>query len=228
MTSTTNRPLIALINATPAGIPPASQAFAEAFPEAALWNLLDDRLLQSVSEQGGLTDDLRQRMARLVQHAVIEGATGILLTCSLYGPVAEELAATTPVPLLPPDGEAIREVLDSGHARVLVLASNEHSRQDTVARLRAAAGTRGSAAQVDGVVAQGAAEAALSGDWAALLTALRAAVPDAPDAPDALFLAQYSLTPVQEQLAAATDLPVFAGPRSAARALRAHVLEDQP
>ena len=222
MTSAT-APLIALINATPAAISPAQHAIAHELPDATVWNLLDDRLLQSVEDAGGLTPALQERMGRLIDHAVREGADGILLTCSVYGVVAEHLASVVTVPVVAPDDDAITEIARGGYTEVLALASQEHSREHTVARLHAAAARADHPLRISGVVADNAARAAAAGDRPALLESLRAAVADSDSTPQALLLAQYSLTPVQDALAEATGLPVFSGPRSAARALRARL-----
>lgn len=218
-----HRPLIAMISATTASIGPATAAFAEEFPQARLWNVLDDRLQQDAAERGSVDEALAARMGRLVEHAVTEGARGILLTCSLYGPLVESLAPTVPVPLLAPDGAAFADALSGGHRRILLIASAREPLGDSSARFQDAAARVGHDLAIDGVVAAGAATAALAGDVDALVRFLRTAVDSRPR-PDAVLLAQYSLAPAAEQLAAATGLPVYAGPRGAARRLRAELL----
>lgn len=99
---TTNPPTVALIHATTAAIAPAAAAFADRFPEARLWNLLDDLLMTEADAAGGLTAPLRRRMRCLIAHAEDGGAAAILLTCSLYGPVAGEVTPARPRPSWPP------------------------------------------------------------------------------------------------------------------------------
>lgn len=88
--TTTRHALIALIETTTAATPPAIEAFDAEFPEATLWNVLDDRLIVEALEAGGLTAPLTERMSRLISYALDAGADGVLLTCSMYGPVAHE------------------------------------------------------------------------------------------------------------------------------------------
>lgn len=229
------RPRIALISATPAAIGPAVAGLADAFPEAEPWNLLDDTLLPDAEAQGGLTPALADRMRRLIAYAVEGGAQGVLLTCSLYGPVAESLhglvadslhgavadsrhghsdslygpapeRAGVPVPVLAADSAVFAAALAGGHRRVLVLASFAGALDDSLERFRAAARSADSPVEAVGRVIT-------PGDR-----------PD-PGGADGVLLAQYSLAPHAEDLAAALGLPVHTGPHSAARALRIAVGE---
>lgn len=216
---TTAAPLIALVHATPAAIAPARAAIQETLPEATLWNVLDDRLQQDATRAGRGAPQLVERMRRLVSHVAAEGADAVLLTCSLYGFAAERLGSEIGLPVLSPDGAAFGDVLRAADERVLVLASVPEALEDSRARLTAAAGPR--VLQIEGAVADGAYEAASRGDRDALLDSLVAAVGNA--RADAIHLAQYSLSPVMRELADRTGTPVFAGPTSAALALRARV-----
>ncbi|EPH41135.1 hypothetical protein ABT390_34955 [Streptomyces aurantiacus] len=199
------RPRVALISATPAAIGPAVAGLADAFPDAEPWNLLDDALLTDADARGGLTPGLAERMRRLIAYAVEGGARGVLLTCSLYGPVVEGADADVGVPVLAADSAAFAAALAGGHRRVLVLASFEAALSDSLERFRAAARAAGSSVEAVGrVIAPG-------------------DVPPDPGDADGVLLAQYSLAPHADALSAALGLPVHAGPLAAARVLRAAV-----
>ncbi|MFF1379319.1 hypothetical protein [Streptomyces sp. NPDC058308] len=200
------RPRIALISATPAAAGPAVAGLAEAFPRAEPWNLLDDALLTDAEVQGGLTPGLAGRMRRLIDYAVQGGARGVLLTCSLYGPVAER--ADAGVPVLAADAAAFAAALAGGHRRVLVLATFDAALGDSLDRFRAVAAADGSRTEAVGQVIR-------PGE-----------LPD-PVGADAVLLAQYSLAPRADELSAALRLPVYAGPRAAAHALRAEIEEAE-
>ncbi|WP_225881881.1 hypothetical protein [Streptomyces aureocirculatus] len=197
---------IALISATPAAIGPAVAGLAEGFPEAEPWNLLDDTLLTDADAHGGLTPALDARMRRLIAHAVEGGAQGVLLTCSLYGPMATRTGAEAPVPVLAADSAAFAAALAGGHRRVLVLATFAGAVHDSLERFRAAARSAHSPTEAIGRVITPEGH------------------PDA-DGADAVLLAQYSLAPRADELSAALGLPVHTGPHAAARALRAAVEE---
>ncbi|MFC5947496.1 hypothetical protein ACFQH9_04305 [Pseudonocardia lutea] len=211
-------PKIALISAVPAAIAPAEAALRAALPDAVVWNILDDRLLADADSRGGLDDVLRLRMQRLIAHAVAEDVDGVLLTCSLYGPVAQQTDAA--VPVMAPDEAAFADIAAAGHASVLVLASFDNARDDSVQRLEAAVRAAGVTVRVTGRSVPAAMTASRAGDQGALVTALVEACVDRPADVDAVFLAQYSLAPAGDALQQTIGLPVLSGPKSAAAALR--------
>jgi hypothetical protein len=227
MSTNPSGPMVALIGATPAAIPPARAAFAEQFPGAELWNILDDGLLEQANRAGGLTPHLRDRMRRLIDHAVLEGAAGILLTCSMYSSVAQLVAADLDVPILGPDDAAFAVAAGGAYRSVLVVASLPAALADTRTRLLATAEERHTSLEVDAVLAEDAFAAVQAGDRDALLASLVTATSAGGGADaDAVLLAQYSLTPVAEQLQQRIGRPVLSGPTLAARTLRAAIDDE--
>lgn len=214
----TTPPRIALISAVTAAIAPARSALDELYPEAQVWNILDDRLLSDADDRGGLDDALRARMLRLIDHALAEGADGVLLTCSLYGPVASDVRRDAPV--LAPDEAAFQEIATAGYGSVLVVASFEGARDDSVERLEATLREAGSATAVTGIAVPAAMAATKAQDPHALLAALAEACAPYATQLDAVFLAQYSLAPAAHDLAQTLGIPVLSGPASSAVALR--------
>ncbi|QHC71731.1 aspartate/glutamate racemase family protein [Rathayibacter sp. VKM Ac-2801] len=220
MTTVVDGPLVALISAVPTAIPPAERAFAAEFPAAHVWNLLDDRLLPEADLAGGLTPALHERMKRLIQHAEAEGADGILLSCSVYGAVAQAMAAESSIPILAPDDAAFAAAVNGGYDTVLVVSNAPGPLADSEERLIETAVRGGVLLDVVGVVAPRAAAAAASGDVEALVDAVHRAVLVAAVSPDAILLGQYSLAPAAERLSDLTGLPVLAGPQRAVSELR--------
>jgi hypothetical protein len=221
-------PTVALIHATPASMPPAHTAFAERFPEARLWNLLDDRLLPDADAAGGLTPPLRRRMRSLIRHAVDGGADAVLLTCSMYGPAAVEEAADSPVPVLASDQalfEAVRsEVIGSGARRIVVLGPIRAGVDDTVARMRdRLADGAAPAVLITGIVVEGVRDAALAGERGKLEQLVadetRWVAPDS----DLVVLGQFSIAPAQRAAQAAATVPVLSPTHVAADHLRRHL-----
>ncbi|MCK2035865.1 aspartate/glutamate racemase family protein [Microbacterium sp. SSW1-49] len=217
----TTPPRIALISAVTAAIAPARSALDELYPEAEVWNILDDRLLSDADDRGGLDDALRARMVRLIDHALAEGADGVLLTCSLYGPVASDVRRDAPV--LAPDEAAFREIAMAGYGTVLVVASFDGARDDSVERLETTLHEAGSATAVTGITVPAAMAATKAQDSRALVAALSDACAPHAAQMDAVFLAQYSLAPAARELADVLGIPVLSGPASSAVALR-HLL----
>ena len=224
-------PTVALIHATPAAMAPAVAAFEERFPSAGLWHLLDDRLVSDAERAGGLVPPLRRRMLSLIGHAVAGGADGVLLTCSMYGPVARLAAQLWDRPVAGSDEAMYERVAAERPARVAVLGSLETAVADSADRLRqvlagdgatgppGTAGPGSHATEVVGVLCPGAAAAASAGDGAALLSSLRAAAGPLAGEVDLFLLGQYSLTPVLDELQAVLEVPVWSPPHVAADAL---------
>ncbi|MEV7211296.1 MULTISPECIES: aspartate/glutamate racemase family protein [unclassified Streptomyces] len=213
-------PLVAMIHAVPTAHRIAQDAFAQEFAQATVWNVLDDHLLDDANAAGGLTSALRRRMLRLIAHVVDGGAQGLLLTCSSYGEVVDTARALWDVPVLKSDESMFKSALSGPYRRIAVVASTPPAVPAAVAQLEALAPAVRPDRPVDIVTALCEAAADTGPEEAArlLADALRAA--GGTDA-DAVLLAQYSLTPVRDALAALLGVPVLDGAGAAARELRA-------
>ncbi|WP_320775453.1 aspartate/glutamate racemase family protein [Streptomyces sp. CRN 30] len=212
-------PLVAMIHAVPAAHRIAQEAFAQEFPRATVWNVLDDRLLDDARTTGGLTDALRRRMLRLIAHVMDGGAQGLLLTCSSYGEVVDTARALWDVPVLKSDESLFKAALSGPYRRIAVVASTPPAVPAAVAQLEALVPAVRPDRPVDLVTALS--EQAAGAEPAAaarhLADALHAA--GGTDA-DAVLLAQYSLAPARDALAALLGVPVLDGAGAAARELR--------
>jgi hypothetical protein len=223
-----HHPTVALIHATPAAMGPAKAAFAERFPEATLWNLLDDQLQNEASAAGGVTPPLQDRMLTLIRHAIDGGADGVLLTCSMYGATAQDAAPGLPIPVLAPD-EALFAATAAQHAaRIAVLASLPTAVTDTTARLTTyLAANNQPETVVTGTVIPGGAEATAAGNAQALQDAVVAAAVGVAGQVDLIVLANFSLAPTTAATAAAVSVPVLSPPQLAADVLRAQLLPER-
>ncbi|MGK5497412.1 aspartate/glutamate racemase family protein [Streptomyces sp. URMC 125] len=222
-----SRPLVAMIHAVPAAHRIAEEAFAREFPQATVWNVLDDRLLDDVRGAGGLTGALRRRMLRLIGHVMDGGAQALLLTCSSYGEVVDTARALWKVPVLKSDEAMFQAALAGPYRHIAVVASTPPAVPAAVAQLDALAPAVRPDRPLDIVTALSEEAAAADGPEATarhLAGALRAA--GGADA-DAVLLAQYSLTPARDALADLVGVPVLDGAGAAARELRALLTPDR-
>lgn len=210
-------PVVALISAVPAAIPPTTTAFEALFPAARIWNLLDDRLIDDAESTGGVHPPLVARMRRLIDHAIIEGADAVLLTCSMYASVAHSAAKLANVPVLAPDDALFQAVSEAGYSRLTVVSPAADPLSDSLHRIRQVVKPD---TTVEGVIAHGAAAAARDGDRMTLAELVTAAVAASFPTPDAVVLGQYSLAPAAAKVQAATGIPTLAGPCLAVRMLR--------
>jgi len=221
-----SRPTVALIHASPASVNPAKAAFASAFPDAELWNLLDDRLVVDADLAGGLTPALHARMSTLIQYALDGGAAAVQLSCSMYGPVAADAAGHTNVPVLASDQAMFEYVRDSAVGKVGVLGSLESAASDSAERLRAELAETSTETSVTWRVAEGAAKAANAGELVLLEELMIANAQELAREVDLILIAQYSLAPTLDAVAAAVAVPVLSPPHLAASTLRAELARD--
>ncbi|MFG3215967.1 aspartate/glutamate racemase family protein [Streptomyces tendae] len=214
------QPLVAMIHAVPAAQRIAEEAFARNFSQAAVWNVLDDRLLDDARGAGGLTGALRRRMLRLIGHVMDGGARALLLTCSSYGEVVDTARALWDVPVLKSDEAMFKAALSGPYRRVAVVASTPPAVPAAVAQLKALVPSLRPDRALDIVTALSE-EAAAADDAEAAARHLAAALHAAGGAEvDAVLLAQYSLTPARDALSALLGVPVLDGAGAAARELR--------
>lgn len=217
---------VALISATSAAIGPATDGLRIAFPEAETWNLVDDRLMTDATSAGGVTSRLSDRMRALIAHAVNGGADAVLLTCSMYGELAQETVA--PIPVHAPDQASFATAASGEYRRVLIVASFQAALDDAVERFTRHVNLIGRRINVTGIVAADALAATNSGDQQRLSTVLGDACAPAVGTVDAVLLAQYSLAPAQAVLQERLGRPVISGPTSAATALRSALTGPSP
>src|SRR4051812_34885662 len=211
---------IALIHALRHSPPPIEAAFARAWPEATLMNLLDDSLSADLARDGSLTPAMTERFLTLSRYAVGTGADGILFTCSAFGPCIEAVAAEqAPRPVLKPNEAMIeeavaaaREAAGGRRPRIGLLATFGPTLQTMPPEFPADV-------EILPCLAEGALAALDRGDAAEHDRLAAHAAMRLKDC-DVVALAQFSLARAAPLVAAATGRPVFTTPDSAVRKLR--------
>jgi Asp/Glu/hydantoin racemase len=203
---------IALIHALRHSPPPIEAAFAEAWPEARLMNLLDDSLSADLAREGRLTEAMTRRFLTLARYAAGTGAQGILFSCSAFGPCIEACARDlAPMPVLKPNEAAIEEVVGLGR-RIGLLATFPGTLTSMPPEFPPGV-------TVVPCLAEGAMAALDAGDAALHDRLVEAAAPALGDC-DAILLGQFSLARAAPMVARATGRPVVTTPGSAVRMLR--------
>jgi hypothetical protein len=212
--------MIAAVHATPASIAPLTAALADELPGAQLWNIIDDRLGPDADAVGGeLTPELRDRMLNLVRYGVTGGADAVVIACSMYGEVGKVTEKLFTTPVFTSDADMMADIVRAAPRRVAVVASLQGAAADTSARLTATLAAGQHSAEVVPVFCEGAAQAAARADIPALVGALAAGLEGVGGSFDMVCIAQYSLSPAADELAAKIAVPVVAPTRAAARAI---------
>lgn len=200
-------PRIALIHALKHSIAPIEAAFAKAWPEARLMNLLDDSLSADLARDGALNDAMTERFLALGDYAAATGANGILFTCSAFGPCIEAVArAHAPVPVLKPNEAMIERAVTIGR-RIGLLSTFPPTLASMPPEFPASV-------QVVPKLAEGALAALDRGDRAAHARLIVEASKDLRDC-DVIALAQFSIAATAPLVAEVTGRPVVTTPDSA-------------
>lgn len=203
---------IAIIHALRHSPPPIEAAFAAAWPEARLMNLLDDSLSADLAREGRLTDAMTARFLTLARYAAGTGAQGILFSCSAFGPCIEACAQDlAPLPVLKPNEAAIEEAVGIGR-KIGLLATFPGTLSSMPPEFPPGV-------EVVPCLAPGALAALDAGD-AATHDRLAAEAAVALRDCDVVLLGQFSLARAASLVAAATGKPVVTTPDSAVAKLK--------
>lgn len=204
-------PRIALIHALKHSIAPIEAAFAKAWPEARLMNLLDDSLSADLAQEGRLNDAMAERFLALGRYAAATGADAILFTCSAFGPCIEEVArAHAPMPVLKPNEAMIERAAAMGR-RIGLLSTFPPTLASMPPEFPATV-------EVVPKLAEGALAALNRGDRVTHDRLIAEASKDLRDC-DVIALAQFSIAATASLVAEATGRPVVTTPDSAVEKL---------
>lgn len=161
-------PRIALIHALEESVAPARAAFAEIWPEASYFDLLDTSLSIDRAQAGELDEAMKERFAALANYATAYSGkggrtAGILFTCSAFGAAIDAVKAKVQVPVLRPNEAAFSTALRTG-SQFLMLVSFEASLDALEAEFRMMADETGKPAQITMILVEGALAALQAGD----------------------------------------------------------------
>lgn len=219
-------PRIALIHALEESIPPIRKAFAEIWPEAQCFDLLDTSLAVDLAHAGQLDDAMIGRFLTLADY--MAGATGkdgqaqaILFTCSAFGPAIEAVKQAQSIPVLRPNEAAFDKALDLGD-RLGLVVTFAPSLPALSAELHQMAAARGRKISIAPVLAEGALAALKAGDGATHDRLVAEACKDLTGL-DAIVLGQFSLARAAAVLQPMFACPILTTPACAVEALRARL-----
>lgn len=222
--SNSNPPRIAMIHGLEESVKPARAAFAEAWPEALWFDLLDTSLASDLAAGGGELDaammERFQALSRYVCGLDNAGGktAGILFTCSAFGDAIDAVKPVLPIPVLRPNEAAFEQALDIGGTIGLVVTFGP-SAISLSKELREMAAERGQDITIHAVVAEGAMAALKAGDGAEHDRLAQEAIGDLP-ACDVVILGQFSLARAKPLLAQTLTCPIITTPQAAVEKLK--------
>lgn len=203
---------ITLVHALKHSIVPIEASFKKLWPQASLMNLLDDSLSADLARAGRLDEAMTERFLKLGRYAADTGSDAILFTCSAFGPCIEAVArAQAPMPVLKPNEAMIEQAVATGR-KIGLLASFAPTLASMPPEFP-------KSVEIVPKLAEGAMAALDRGDRAEHDRLVVEAAKDLRHC-DLIALAQYSMAPTAEQVAAISGLPVVTTPDSAVMKLK--------
>jgi hypothetical protein len=214
---------IVLIHALKESQAPAWSAFARGWPEARIFNLLDDSLSADFAEAGALTPTMVERFLTLGRYAAgantdSQPTRAILFTCSAFGAAIDRVKRDLSIPVLRPNEAAFEAALNTGR-RIGLMSTFPKSLPPLVDELHAMAADRGVAVEVTTIVAEGGLKALQSGNGG-LHDSIAAEAAARHRDLDALVLCQFSLARAASGIAPVPGRAVFTTPDSAVAKLK--------
>ena len=194
-------PRLALLHTSPSLTPLFTDLCRTHIPEASIFHMVDESLIQNTIREGSLSKLTIRRVAALVDSAVEAGADAVLVTCSSIGVGVERAAERHDVPVLRVDAamaeKAVRQATSIG-----VLATLRTTLEPTTDLIRRKAVEAGRAVQLVECLCEDAFPAVMAGDTETHDRLLRKALLEDLGGVDVVVLAQASMARVFASLPA--------------------------
>ncbi len=202
---------VALIHAVIPAIEPLKSAFAQRAPEVQLINVLDEGLLTEADRLGRITPGLVRRLTTLVALAESAGARLVLLSCTAYSPVVDQVQAQSDLPVLKIDELMVREALcQAGRIGLIAtVPAGLRMQQQLIEQIAAETGSR---VELDAVLRADAFEALSAGRRDEHDTIVLGEVEELAGRNDLVMLAQASMGHLADRIPASVGVPVLSSP----------------
>lgn len=212
---------IAVIHALQDSQRPTWAAFEAGWPEAQVFNLMDDSLPKDLVVDG--MDPLVERFLNLGHYAAGAGPAkhktdAILFSCSAFGPALQAVQKALPIPVLRPNEAAFEEALESGN-RIGLMTTFGPAMPPLRVELEEMAAARGLKPEIFTEVAEGALPALQAGNGEEHDRIAGEAAMRLPPV-DVLVLGQFSLARAAPAIRKRLGVNVITTPDSAVRKLR--------
>lgn len=183
---------IALVSVTLNAVNPMTNYLKQFAGDITVVNYLDSYLLDKVNQEGRITDESMGRMFEMLTKACVDGADGIILTCTIFSPYVELFSSLLSVPIICPDGAMLDEV-SKNTGKKAILCTFEGTVKITRDMYYSYCDKNGTSRDVDMIVVPGAYEAASRGDMNECSRLIRQRVEELDPEYDQLVLAQISM-----------------------------------
>ena len=101
-------------------------AFARHWPEARVFNLMDESLYDALDANGTITPVIRRGVRGLLQYCVAAEADGVVFNGTTFGPAIDEARAAITIPVVKPT-EAMAEQAVAAGRRIAILCTSKRA-----------------------------------------------------------------------------------------------------
>lgn len=210
---------VGLVHAVIPAIEPVRTAFRQLAPEIAVVNILDEGLLTEIERRGGITPGLVRRLTQNVALAEDAGAELVLLTCTAYSPVADEVQKQSDIPVLKIDELMVRDAL--GRARKIgvvgTVPTGVAMQRQLIDRIAA---EMGRVVEIDAVLKPEAFQALSSGNRDEHDRIVLEEVERLAETNELVMLAQASMGHLASKVPASVKVPVLSSPTLAVQKVK--------
>lgn len=213
-------PTLALIHTSPTLAPAFTALCRQHVPEANLFQMVDESLIQETIRAGHLRRPTVRRLVTQIASAESAGADAVLVTCSSIGPGVTLASQLFDIPVIRID-DAMAETAVRQAKRIGVLATLRTTLDPTTALLKQKASEAGREIELIEGLCEDAFPAVLAGDTERHDSILRKALLEDLKDVDAIVLAQASMARVVATLAPGVlRVPVYSSPELAVLSAR--------
>lgn len=209
---------LVLIHATRLAMEPIEQTFRQDWPEAEVVSILEEGLSIDRARPDASDEDLDRRIMALARYGESIAADGILYTCSAFGRGIEEVARTSPLPVLKPNESMFKSAFNAGD-RVAMIYTFEPAVAGMEREFREEAARRRPSATIRSILAPGARDALQAGDADTHNRIIAETAGNVTDA-DVILLAHFSMAPAAVVAREKARTPVLTSPEAAVEEMR--------
>lgn len=188
---------IALVSITINAVGPMTDYIKKTYPDFTVTNYLDGYLMEKIKSDGGINDDSMGRMLHMLTCASRDGNDVIIITCTVFTKYREHFEQLFSCPIISADS-AMLMAAASNEGKNAIIYSFPGTYNTTLNGYRSACAKLGKPDDVDMIIAEGAFEAAQSGNLKESDRIVRAKILELDEQYDGIALAQISLAGAAE------------------------------
>ena len=190
---------IALVSITVNAVAPMTNYLHKHVPEYKVVNYLDGNLMEKVNKEGGIRDDTMRRMTNMIANACQDGASGVIMTCTVFTPYQPYLNKLFSVPVIGADA-AMLDKLSKQPGKTAIICTFEGTVDVTRNGYYRYRRQNGMPEEVDMYAVPDAFRAAQSGNMAECDRIVREKIIELDEQYDQIALAQISMIGAAENL----------------------------